>query len=86
MKNMKTEGIKMKYFVLKPKGNNRYAEASRKAMRAYAAHIDSVNQDLARELRNWADSEHMETLKSEEEPEDGLKACVKKPYESTEPE
>jgi hypothetical protein len=55
------EGLQMKYFVLKPKGDDVYAEASRKAMRAYAAHILNENEVLANELRAWADSEMEET-------------------------
>jgi len=47
----------MKYFVLKPKGNSKYAAASRKALRAYANHIFSTDEDLAAGLLNWADKE-----------------------------
>lgn len=50
-------GLAMKYFVLKPKGDDKYAEASRKAMRAYATHIQQENPELCDELRAWADSE-----------------------------
>ena len=46
----------MEYFVLKPKGDGIYAEASRKAMRAYATHIQKENKELCDELREWADS------------------------------
>ena len=49
-------GLKMKYFVLKPEGSDRYAEASRKAMRAYASHIQLENKELGDELRKWTDS------------------------------
>ena len=51
------EGLIMKYFVLKPKGKSIYAAASRKALRAYAHHIFSVNEDLATGLLDWADKE-----------------------------
>ena len=50
----KPTGLLMKYFVLKPAGNDRYAEASRKAMRAYADHIRMENDPLAEELWQWA--------------------------------
>lgn len=50
-------GLQMKYFVLKPKGEDVFAEASRRAMRTYAEAIASENSELARELRDWADSE-----------------------------
>ncbi|MCK5605333.1 hypothetical protein KAR91_25800 [Candidatus Pacearchaeota archaeon] len=57
------EGLKMKYFVLKPEGDNIYSEASRKAMRAYAMHVQSENMELADELREWAQVEMMKTDK-----------------------
>ena len=63
---MKNQGLLMKYFVLKPKGNDIYAEASRKAMRAYAAHIIGENEQFANELRAWADGETSEL--QEEQP------------------
>ncbi len=47
----------MKYFVLKPKGKDKYAEASRRAMRLYAFYIQTENPELAKELREWADKE-----------------------------
>lgn len=46
--------LQMKYFVLKPKGNDSYALASRKAMRAYATSIASENKELSRDLFDWA--------------------------------
>lgn len=50
-------GLMMKYFVLKPSGDDAYAKASRAAMRAYASHIHDVNYKLCVELREWADRE-----------------------------
>lgn len=50
-------GLRMKYFVLKPSGNDIYAKASRKAMRVYAEQIYPSNKELAEDLRNWADEE-----------------------------
>ena len=44
-------GLQMKYFVLKPKGEDRYAQAARKAMRAYVMHIMSENEKLAEQLK-----------------------------------
>jgi hypothetical protein len=52
-----SDGLQMKYFVLKPKGKDAYAVASREAMRRYATEIDSDNPVLADELRDWADRE-----------------------------
>ena len=52
----------MKYFVLKPRGKDVYAAASRKAMRAYATHIQDENQELADDLRKWADAEQADAL------------------------
>ena len=46
-------GLKMKYFVLKPEGEDDYAFASRMAMRAYAANIRRTNSALAKDLNNW---------------------------------
>lgn len=56
--------LRMKYFVLKPKGTDKYAEASRKAMRAYANHISKVNEELADELREWASRESTAAIES----------------------
>ena len=51
------DGLKMKYFVLKPNGDDRYAEASRKAMIAYSLHIQNENKELANSLRDWVFNE-----------------------------
>ena len=50
----KEEGIRMKYFVLKPEGNNEHARASRMAMLAYADSIWQTAPVLAQEIREWA--------------------------------
>jgi hypothetical protein len=50
-------GLQMKYFVLKPHGDDAYAKASRVAMRAYANQIREENKELCDELRAWADKE-----------------------------
>lgn len=50
-------GLEMRYFILKPKGDNVYAEASRQAMLAYAEYISHVNPDFACELASWAEDE-----------------------------
>ena len=52
----------MKYFVLKPSGSDAYAKASRAAMRAYANHIASENEELCDELREWADRETLNMI------------------------
>ena len=49
--------LKMKYFVLKPKGKDPYAKASRAAMRTYADSIEEENKQLAKELRKWTTTE-----------------------------
>ena len=54
------DGLHLKYFVLKPRGYDIYAAASRAAMRAYANMIRSDNQSLSNELREWADREQTE--------------------------
>ena len=48
-------GLLMKYFVLKPAGNDAYAAASRAAMWRYAEMIENKNPDLARDLCKWVD-------------------------------
>lgn len=53
----KPNGLELKYFVLKPKGTDIYAQASRKAMRAYARHVASENDELYHDLQNWAERE-----------------------------
>jgi len=47
------QGLQMKYFVLKPRGNSVYAEASRHAMREYAEAIRGSDPKLSQELRDW---------------------------------
>lgn len=59
-------GLQMKYFVLKPEGNDLYAKASRAAMRRYARLIDRENKILAIDLMNWADSEFTKYFDSNE--------------------
>lgn len=53
------DGLKMKYFVLKPKGNNPYAKASRAAMFAYSKSIEDENYKLAIDLEQWAGEEEV---------------------------
>lgn len=48
----------MKYFVLKPRGSDAYAKASRRAMRAYAVAIEAENPELACDLDEWVNREH----------------------------
>jgi len=52
--NDKMHGLIMKYFVLKPKGSDPYATASRMAMYAYSDSIMEENRDLGLELLRWA--------------------------------
>ena len=49
-------GLKMKYFVLKPRGTDVYAAASRHAMSYYASYLKDHGGDaeLARELSEWS--------------------------------
>jgi hypothetical protein len=48
--------LEMKYFVLKPRGDNIFAKASRAAMRTYAKVIWEHDYDFAKSLEIWADS------------------------------
>lgn len=43
-----------KYFVLKPRGSDAQAIASRVAMRVYATEIEATDPQLAYELKSWA--------------------------------
>lgn len=54
------DGLKMKYFVLKPEGDDVHAKASRAAMRRYAQIMEEANPTLAAEVRDWADQLHAE--------------------------
>jgi hypothetical protein len=55
-------GLEMKYFVLKPKGSDIYAQASRRAMRHYAKLIRQANPNLAEELEAWAEREWLNAI------------------------
>ena len=55
-------GLEMRYFVLKPKGDDVHAIASRNAMRAYANYIHFSNPKLASDLEAWADRETAATI------------------------
>jgi hypothetical protein len=57
-----SDGLLMKYFVLKPKGKDLHARASRRAMRTYASMILSENKSFANDLRAWADREYEEAI------------------------
>lgn len=50
-------GLEMRYFILKPKGTNKHAEASRAGMLAYANIIESEIPELASEIRQWVERE-----------------------------
>ena len=48
------DGLKMKYFILSPSSKDKkHAEASRKAMLAYANEIAAENPRLAKEIGEW---------------------------------
>ena len=49
-------GLKMKYFVLKPRSKYRddpWARASRRALEAFAESIEPTDSDCAAALREW---------------------------------
>ena len=48
-------GMEMRYFVLKPKGDNVYAQASRVAMQVYADFIRLEDPQMAEDLYAWLD-------------------------------
>ena len=51
------DGLMMKYFVLKPGGNDAYAYASRSAMERYALIIRKENPQLSDDLIAWVCAE-----------------------------
>ena len=53
------KGLLMKYFVLKPNGNNIYAKASREAMLRYAGIVQIINPNLADDLVEWVEKEQI---------------------------
>ena len=57
LQNETRPGLQMKYFVLKPKGDDIYAQASRRAMFAYAKTIIEENRVFARNVWDWATDE-----------------------------
>ena len=59
------DGLIMKYFVLKPRGDDIHAAASRAAMRTYATMIQKDNLELADQLRAWADNEQADQIARE---------------------
>lgn len=71
------EGLLLKYFVLKPSGTDRYAQASRKAMRAYASHIYAENEQLAEDLWAWVNRESEAAI--EQRDKDGTLPDLKLP-------
>lgn len=54
-------GLHMKYFVLKPKGDDAYARASRMAMSVFAKKIKEDNPKLANDLENWVTEAALDT-------------------------
>ena len=54
------DGLLMKYFVLKPAGDDMHARASRAAMRTYALALkqdDAENDKFADEILDWVSCE-----------------------------
>jgi hypothetical protein len=58
------DGLIMKYFVLKPTGNDIYGSASRLAMLTYAEVIKEENPEFSGELIAWVQREQAESDKS----------------------
>lgn len=70
---MGKDGLIMKYFILKPKGTDVYAKASRAAMLAYAGEIEKENHPFAVDIVHWVAEEEDKAKKaaSEEGKEEG---------------
>ena len=54
---MDDKGFKVKYFVLKPKGTDQFAKASRAAMRTFAQSMHGHDNELSDYVKAWAESE-----------------------------
>ena len=61
----------MKYFVLKPRGKDIFAEASRKAMERYAEVIAEEHPSFALEIDNWVAHELRDAIEVAKREEDG---------------
>lgn len=57
--------LEMKYFVLKPRGTDIYAKASRRAMSHYASEIRETNPDFAEQIREWVAREALAALEAD---------------------
>lgn len=63
LRSDEVDGLLLKYFVLKPKGADWHAEASRAGMIAYAEIARRHNPVFADELLDWAKKEQSEANK-----------------------
>lgn len=57
-------GLQLKYFVLKPKGADAYARASRMALQTYADAIRPTNGNLADDLSIWVRDEETKSTEA----------------------
>lgn len=57
------DGLLLKYFVLRPKGIDAHAQASREAMLAYSNRMSYSNPLLAGEIASWVKKEQSEADK-----------------------
>lgn len=62
--------MELKYFVLKPKGLDIHAMASRAALKTYAMILQAEDPKMALEMRNWANNE-MEIANAQREKSEG---------------
>ena len=60
-------GLHLKYFVVKPRGEDIHAAASRRAIHAYAKVIKPTNPGFAQALTDWASQEGALAYTKEEE-------------------
>ncbi len=51
------DGLLMKYFVLRPAGEDWHAIASREAMRVYAHYVQGANGALSKDVTRWVNRE-----------------------------
>ena len=76
------KGLQMKYFVLKPGGNDVFAKASRVAMIRYAGEIMDTDRGFALDIIKWVGDEEALVEKEKEREARIEKAAEKFPRNS----
>ena len=69
-------GFEIKYFVLKPRGTDAYAQASREAMQAYSNSIRKHDIELSEYLYDWRRDEEEKSVRQQVPTPDGFGAQI----------